>query len=409
MSFTATFSGGPAVLVMEGSFKLQNRVDERSRCSFTVADPTGIATYPKGSRVVVTDSVLGVLYTGFVNSAKPQNLIAQPYIYWDIDTVDMHYLADKVTSADSYVNQSAGVVVADQYLKYLQPEGVLAPVAMDTENSQAEWAEGTLASTVATGNVGDGDLELNSSTSAQDAYVTQTNWNTGTKVSVTANLGTGGVGDVALTSSSRNWDNGVKSGQSLWGNGNPSDQVVSGQYQLHCDANSQTQARLDFAGAWANFTVTCDCYLHASTFKSGFTYRTTGWVNGDSSYAYAIEMTNAGIELHVGTNGGSGGDTTLASVAFSPQLATGQMYTIKAIVSGSSHQIYVNGTLYISVTDSTYTAAGYFGLRNRNTYSSGTWRYFDNFGVVSATSGTWTSPSASINAVSTIASTIIMW
>jgi len=85
------------------------------------------------------------------------------------------------------------------------------------------------------------------------------------------------------------------------------------------------------------------------------------------------------------------------------------MYTIKAVVSGSSHNIYVNGTLYISVTDSTYTAAGYFGLRNRNTYSSGTWRYFDNFGVVSATSGTWTSPSASINAVSTIASTIIMW
>jgi len=65
---------------------------------------------------------------------------------------------------------------------------------------------------------------------------------------------------------------------------------------------------------------------------------------------------------------------------------------------------------YLSVSDSTYTAAAYLALRNRNGETSvSITDQFDNFGVMQAKSGTWTGPSTSIGSITTIASSIITW
>src|SRR5712691_9567217 len=404
MSLQATIQGIPYPIV-EGSFSIKSRINERDQYDFVLVDTSAVANFLKGQKVIVSDSTLGTLFTGFINTATLESIIAHPQAFWFVNCVDWHYVTDKRTINTTYTNQQAGYIVLDMYQQVLQYEGIIAQYALSHVTTQNDWSAGTLSNLISTGNVGDGDVELLGSSSVAATYNTQVQWNTGTKTNVVANSG----GDLSLSEQTRNWDNSVKSGQSLWGNGNPSDQVSSGQYWLHCDASSETRSRLDFAGTWANFTVTCDCYLHANTYKSGFTYRTTGWSNNDSTYAYAIEFDNAGISLRVGSNGGASSSTQIANTAFSPQLATGQFYTIKAVISGSSHSIYVNGTLYISVTDSTFTAAGYIGLRNRNSYTSGTWRYFDNFGIASVLSGTWTSPSTSIGSITTIASTSITW
>ncbi len=78
--------------------------------------------------------------------------------------------------------------------------------------------------------------------------------------------------------------------------------------------------------------------------------------------------------------------------------------------SGSSFTVSLGGVQSLSVSDSTYTAAAYLALRNRNGEASvSITDQYDNFGVMQAKSGTWTGPSTSIGGITTIASSVITW
>jgi len=411
MSATLTIGGSQVTFLEDSQFRITRQVDERKRFTVNIIDYTGTLHFTVGAQIVITDPTLGILFSGYLYDDQETPIYPTGGINHQLDCIDKHYLADKRTTQRAYTQPtSAGKIVIDMVNDTLSAEGVVANYGLRYDTTQADFARGTLTNVVSTNNVGDGDLELPGSSSVSKTYNSVAQWNTGTLSSVQANSG----GDISPIGSSRNWNDGNKSNQTHYGNGTPSDQVpTSGSYAntygLHCDKTSEVRSRLDFAGTWSDFTVVVDVFLEASNFIHSFTYRTTGWVNADNSYAYAVEFTNAGISLRVGTNGSAGSSTIIGSYTFTTQPNIGNWYTLKAVVSGSSHTIYLNGTQYINVTDGTFTAAGYIGLRNRNVYSSGVWQYFDNFGIDAATTGTWTAPSISINSVSTIASSTITW
>lgn len=419
MSVTSTLTitiAGTQIIFAEDSFKLSPKLDERWRCQFTVLDYTGTSFYDQEELVVVTDSVLGTLFTGYIADVKQDksNTLSSAAIEHQIDCIDNRHKADKRTSNILYSDPTyAGKIVTDMVSTVLAAEGVVAYYATQETATKADWAAGTLTNVSATNNVGDGDLELTGSGGVVSfAIAAQADWAAnGTLSHVQANTG----GDLSLIGSTRNWNDNSTTGQTLYGNGSPTQGVTKGVYNLTCTATNETRSRLDFAGTWADFTATVDVGLGGIVPYNSLTCRTTGWVNADSTYAYAVEVNLSVIQLMIGTNGGASANATLATHTFSPPLSPGT-YTLRYTASGNNHQIYLNGTQYINYTQSgavsglgPYTAAGYLAIRNRNLEPYALSQNYDNFGVMQATSGTWTGTAVSVNSVSLVNSSVIKW
>jgi hypothetical protein len=156
---------GLPVVIKEGSWKLTGQVDQQDRCVFTVIDAAGTASFSKRQPVVVSDSVRGTLFTGYINKAKAQNLYPNAHRTWAIDCSDQMELPKKRTSNKVYANQFSGTIFADQIKRYLAGENVTGPFALDWDELQSDFAAGILTNTVVAtnfhdANSGDGDLEL---------------------------------------------------------------------------------------------------------------------------------------------------------------------------------------------------------------------------------------------------------
>ena len=108
-----------------------------------------------------------------------------------------------------------------------------------------------------------------------------------------------------------------------------------------------------------------------------------------------------------GSNGGANSTTQLASVTLN--VSSGNWHRMKVVFNGSTHQIYLDDVLYITVTDSTYTAAGYIGLRCSNSTGNGYTGFFDNFGIAPALTGTWVSANQSLAGAGTYGNSVIAW
>src|SRR6266571_150038 len=404
MSTTGTIGGVTVLIEDGGTLSIQTKLDERDRCRFIAADPTGTAIFFKDQKVVITETVAGTLFTGYVNKAKRLNLVPDPFVWWDIDCLPPQYALDKRTSNRQYTYQYAGAIVADLYGRYMQPEGVIASTAVQIVTTPADWNMGSLSGVVGASTVGDGDLELLSSDSLSATFNSTAQWNLGTLT----NVGTGTQGDIALVGQTKNWDDGNKGTRTLYGQGSPSDSISSGAYRLFCSANNETRARQDWAGTWQNGTIEVDLVLAGDNLFPGFTFRTTGWSNSDSTYAYCVELTTSKIALRKGTNGGSATSSEMASTSFSPKLSPGT-YRVRVVMNGSSFSCYLNGTFQCSASDSSYSAAVYIALRNRDGSNSSLNQQFDNFGVMTALSGTWVSPAQALDAITTIAGTVVSW
>ena len=404
---TVVSIAGSPVTFDEDTWQIHLKADERQRFQATILDYPGTARYSRSQRVSVTDPTLGTLFSGVLASddLDKSNTYPDAAIEHQIDTIGNEYFVDKRTSSRLYTTPTyASKVVFDAVNDNLAAEGIIAPSAQSFVSTQSDWGTGTLSSVVATGNVGDGDLELaNNGTVVSAAYLVQSDWSSGTTSNLVANSG----GDLSLIGVTRNWDNGSTSGQTLYGGGSPSQGVTSGQYTLSCAANQATQSRLDFAGTWTNGTIDVDMVLANNADRHSLTWRTQHWNNTDD-YAYTLEFWPNTIQMRVGQNGNGGTNTLLIAHNFSPALSAGT-YRVRLVLNGSSFTASVNGTQYLTTSDSTYSTAGYISLRNRNTTSTTVTAAFDNFGIMQAQSGTWTSASASINSVSSIASSVITW
>ncbi len=243
------------------------------------------------------------------------------------------------------------------------------------------------------------------------SYITGGSWASGGTLSNLANT-SGNL--LTLNSILRNWNFAESSGQTIFGAGSvsPNTQIFQNlQYYLGCVATSEERARFDFAGTWADFTLEFDVLIDTAGVKYGCVYRCTGWQNNDSTWAYAVELSSVDLKLNRGTNSssGAGSSTNVATTTFSSALSLNNWYRVKLVISGSSHKIYVNDTLYINATDGTYTAAGNVGLRNRNTTAGTYFAIYDNFGITASLAGTWTSNNISLTAAGSYLNSIITW
>jgi hypothetical protein len=221
--------------------------------------------------------------------------------------------------------------------------------------------------------------------------------------------------DLTLNGFTRNWFTDISNrlnNITLFGT-NPAANIsqANSAYAIRCDAASDVRARLDFAGQWQNGIIEVDVFLSDAVGNYGVVYRCTNWGNSNDSYAYNAYISTTQIELAHGNNSTGTGAFTAISIV-SASLASNTWYHLKVIFNGTNHQVWLNDVQYINVTDSTYTAAGYIGLRHFNGNASGGARhsgYFQSFGVMSALSGTWTTNNISLNALGYAGSSVIEW
>ena len=401
--------GGTTYTIDEDQFKLSPKLAERWRCQIYIWDYTGTVFFSYLQKVTVTDPVLGRLFTGYVAAdvQDKTNTYPDPTTLHQLDCFDPRRLAENRTSNRQYTTPTfAGKIAADMISDVMSAEGIIANYATQFVTTAADWNTGTDTNVLGTSNVGDGDLELLDSSSVRASYMKSADWNAGVFSNLVANAG----GDVSLIGSTRNWQDGKKIGQSLYGNGNPTDSVSpAGTYNLSCTKSSEARSKFDFAGTWASATVEEDFYQGGDIPAQGPFWLTTGFTNADTSYGYAVEIKSGQLQIWVGQNGGGGSASSLGTYTFSPKLAVG-WYRMRVVFGGGSHSVYLNGSLILSVSDSTWTSAGFVGHRNRNLESSVTVTdNIQNFGVMQAKSGTWTGPSTSIGGITTIASSIITW
>ncbi len=208
----------------------------------------------------------------------------------------------------------------------------------------------------------------------------------------------------------RNWDDSFFADQPLYGSSSPNQSASKKQFILSSNSTADARSRLDFAGQWQNFTAEVDVTVPAGIYPVGMVYRcgAGNWQNANDTYAYMVMVSTSGVQFGHGTNTGSGAGafTNIQTVALS--LATNSTHRLKLVVNGNTHQAYLDGVLVINATDATYPATGYLGLRtfaNSGTVTG----IFDNFGVCSALSGTWQSPSINIASPGHYGGSLVEW
>ena len=147
--------------VKEQSWKTSNKIEEKSTCSFIIQDDNASFSFKKGQLVTVTDSVQGNLFSGKIRTIKHslQTGTSSSPVLHEITCDSKAVVFDEKESDKLYVNQYAGAIFVDQ-VKDQWVDGINVNFAVDTDDTQADFAAGTLSGTIATTNVEDGNLEL---------------------------------------------------------------------------------------------------------------------------------------------------------------------------------------------------------------------------------------------------------
>src|SRR5260370_5672585 len=151
--------------IKEGSFHFNSQIEQRSKLTFTVLDPTNAFNFTKGQQITLTDSASSIQFTGTVHTSIKYKVGTSNERFHDSDCNDLHQVADERTTNRIYTGQYAGVIFAGMTNDVLAGDGITANYAIRDDNTQTEFAQGTLSNTVATANLG-GDLELQSAGSS---------------------------------------------------------------------------------------------------------------------------------------------------------------------------------------------------------------------------------------------------
>lgn len=159
-TLTLTIAGTTYDILNDGNFKLITKIDESSELDLTIRDNNSAFLFQKGQQVTLTDTLQGTLFKGYVSTSEITKAPGPSSLrYHQLVCIDNHFIALKRTTNKTYTNQYAGVVVAGMVNDVLALEGVTANYAIREDDTQAGFAQGTLAGTSATSN-NLGDLEL---------------------------------------------------------------------------------------------------------------------------------------------------------------------------------------------------------------------------------------------------------
>lgn len=164
----------------------------------------------------------------------------------------------------------------------------------------------------------------------------------------------------------RDWNDGLVTNQTTYSSG--SGTVTNpGTYCKLTPSSTSTDVKtwLDFVPNCVDFDATFSVIFPTGSGpwqQVSLIYRTTYKGSGNDTYAYALLITQIEVSFGHGSNSSSSSWTSLGTTTIS-QLANDTWHTVRVVVAGTSHSIYVNGTLINTWTDSTYTNAGSVGFR----------------------------------------------
>jgi hypothetical protein len=110
------------------SLIIEDAINERSVARFRVVDATNSldeASKPsEGQPIEITDYDGNLIFGGFILYAKRFNPIGTDTVFYDVECVDNHAIADRFIVAESYVSTLAGDIVEDLRTTYLAADGV---------------------------------------------------------------------------------------------------------------------------------------------------------------------------------------------------------------------------------------------------------------------------------------------
>lgn len=173
----------------------------------------------------------------------------------------------------------------------------------------------------------------------------------------------------------RTWDDNSAANQTLFGATGVSQSVANGLLTVTAASGQGARSRLDAAAARADFWLSVDIVIPSSG-SAGVVYRTTGWQNAADTYGYTVMLSTTQLVFGYGTNTstGAGAFTTLLTFTLATALTAGSTHCLRVVVQGTAHSFYLDGIQQSTTqTDSTYSAAGQFGLRVNGTAAT-----FDN-------------------------------
>ncbi len=173
----------------------------------------------------------------------------------------------------------------------------------------------------------------------------------------------------------RDWNDNTATSQTLFGASGCTQVVTAGACTLTPASGQDARSRLDAVAKMADFWLSVDIVIPSSG-NAGVVYRTTGWQNNNETYGYAVKLTTTQLIFGYGSNSssGTGTFTTLLTYTLGSSLTGGSTHRLRIVVQGSKHSFWLDGVQQATTqTDSTYMAAGQFGLR-----ASGAAATFDN-------------------------------
>lgn len=187
MSASITIGGVPYIMD-ESTYDQLNTVSERQRLKVNVFDYAGTTHFVKGEQVVVTDPVLGVVFTGYIYTDKEIPIYPSSGIIHQLDCIDLHYVTDKRSVTKKYTAPIyAGVIIVEQIALILEGEGLAQNYAYHLDSTQADFSQGNLINTISATSLGNGDVELaKSGTDVIISESTTSDFSSGTLTNVIA-------------------------------------------------------------------------------------------------------------------------------------------------------------------------------------------------------------------------------
>ncbi len=113
------------------SLEIEDEINARSLARFQLVDKTGALEVSDGQYVEIYDYNDNLIFAGYTTYPKKINPMQTTALFYDIQAVDIHSLADRYLVAEAYSNVTAGYVVNDIMTKYLAVNGITAGTISD--------------------------------------------------------------------------------------------------------------------------------------------------------------------------------------------------------------------------------------------------------------------------------------
>ena len=107
-----------------GTLEIEDVINERSTARLQMVDTTGSLSLVDGEPIEIYDDSSSLIFSGYLLFPKKFVPIGNDAIFYDLECVDQHQIADRFLVAKTYLNTSAQDIANDLYYTYLEPEGI---------------------------------------------------------------------------------------------------------------------------------------------------------------------------------------------------------------------------------------------------------------------------------------------